>query len=195
MAYIPVEKKKSGLGWLIPVALLALLAVGAVWLIAELTDDEVEEVETAYMAPTTETTTTTASVPTTTSSTLMLTPVSMPTTSVSDLVGRSVNVDNMKVTRVVGDKSFYVVPTDESSTEEIFVYLDEVPTPDTPTEGRYDVNAGDKLTIMGTIKRIKGNKFMEKDDMLTKKEMESMSDDVLYFHADKLKMSGKTALK
>lgn len=48
---------------------------------------------------------------------------------------------------------------------------------------------------MGTIKRIKGSDLREKDDMLTKKEMESMSDDVLFLHANKLEGASRTASK
>lgn len=121
MAHIPVQKKeKSGLGWLLPVVLLALLAIGAVWLITSMTGDDVDATaETAVVADSGEAKVDVDVVDAPSAvvlpATATVTSKDIADTSLEELAGRDVSIKGMKVTRVVGDKSFYVVPADGST--------------------------------------------------------------------------------
>lgn len=67
------------------------------------------------------------------------------------LVGRRVQFTNVNVQSVVGDKTFWIGPSAE---QRVFVVLNEVPTPGTPIEGRYDINAGQTINVTGTLVRM-----------------------------------------
>ena len=62
----------------------------------------------------------------------------------------ALDLSDVYVTRVLGDNTFFVAPT-EGGTDETLVYLEEEATPGTPTEGRYDVTPGQHLAITGTM--------------------------------------------
>ena len=62
----------------------------------------------------------------------------------------ALDLSDVYVTRVVGDNTFFVAPT-EGGTDETLVYLEEEPTPGTATEGRYDVTPGQHISIVGTM--------------------------------------------
>lgn len=62
----------------------------------------------------------------------------------------TLDLSDVYVTRVVGDKTFFVAPT-AGGTNETLVYLNEDATPGTPTEGRYDVTEGQHLSINGQM--------------------------------------------
>jgi hypothetical protein len=66
------------------------------------------------------------------------------------LVGRQVQLTNVQVRSVVGDKAFWVGP---SEAQRLFVVLDEERTPGTPTEGRVNVNPGQTVTVSGVLRR------------------------------------------
>ena len=53
---------------------------------------------------------------------------------------------------MVSDHIFYVKPT--HGDERVMVWLEEVPTPETEIEGRYDVTEGQVIDIVGTVDRI-----------------------------------------
>ncbi len=62
----------------------------------------------------------------------------------------ALDLSDVYVTSVVGDNTFFVAPT-EGGTDETLVYLEEEATPNTATEGRYDVTPGQHLAIVGTM--------------------------------------------
>ena len=72
---------------------------------------------------------------------------------IESTVGRRVEVRNARVVSVTGDRTFWV---DTGSADTMFVVLDEQRTPDTATEGRYDVNAGQMVAIQGRIEQFPG---------------------------------------
>ena len=60
------------------------------------------------------------------------------------------DMSDVYVTRVVGDNTFFVAAT-EGGTDERLVYLEEEADPGNGVEGRYDVTAGQHLSITGTM--------------------------------------------
>ncbi len=60
------------------------------------------------------------------------------------------NLADVWVTRVVGDKTFFVAP-DSAGTDETLVFLEEEATPGTATEGRYDVTPGQHIALTGAL--------------------------------------------
>ena len=196
MANIPVEKKSNPLAWIIPLILLALL-VGLGFLLFS-GDDEPETPGEVVAVATDEPTPTPQDpppvqeevAPVADTQAALVEPLTslviLKDRPVDELVGKKVNISNLKVTRVVGDKSFYVTPADGNGDLTVFVFLDEQPTPNTPTEGRYDVDAGDTLALTGFVQRTSLSSVKEKDDMVTAKELESLGKDAVYLHADTL---------
>lgn len=65
--------------------------------------------------------------------------------------GRTVQFTDVNVQDVVGDSIFWIGPTSE---QRLFVLLIEQRTPDTPTEGRYNINSGQTISITGTLRSI-----------------------------------------
>ena len=73
--------------------------------------------------------------------------------SAADYEGRTVQFTDIQVQDVVGDSIFWIGP---SSEQRLFVLLIEQRTPDTPIEGRYDINPGQTISITGTLRSIPG---------------------------------------
>ncbi len=65
------------------------------------------------------------------------------------LVGRDVRVSNVPVGEMAGDASFWV---NDANGNRTYVVLNEVATPGTPIEGRVNVNKGDKVDLVGTLR-------------------------------------------
>lgn len=188
MARIPAEKKSSGsiLPWLL--GIVALL--GLVWLGAELFDaepdaDEIAGVEnnvgpiddaelgddldaTAYGGGDAE----------------MVTVAVLADAPEQTLyAGSEIEMAGMTVTRVVGDRSFYVESSE--SAEPFFVVLDQEMTPDVEgVEGRYDVNAGQTVDIYGSI--MDTETVMEDNLDITEAEAQTMQNDEIYILAQRL---------
>ena len=64
-------------------------------------------------------------------------------------VGGAVDLDNLRVTELTGDMSFIA---EDMSGNDYFIVFDEVRTPGTAKEGRYDINVGNMLDIEGTVR-------------------------------------------
>ena len=62
----------------------------------------------------------------------------------------ALDLSDVWVTRVVGDNTFFVAPT-EGGTDETLVYLEEEPDPTNNVEGRYDVTPGQHISITGSM--------------------------------------------
>ena len=69
--------------------------------------------------------------------------------------GPALDLSDVYVTRVVGDNTFFVSPT-EGGSDETLVYLEEEPTPGQAIEGRYDVTEGQHLSINGEMMDVGG---------------------------------------
>lgn len=65
-------------------------------------------------------------------------------------VESSIDLSDVYVTRVVGDKTFFV-SEEQNGGLDYLVYLEEEPTPGDATEGRYDVTDGQHISITGTM--------------------------------------------
>ena len=177
MAKIPVEKKTGG-WWMWLLALLALLLLG--WMLAEVLDDEDDLDMATAEVETVEPVETEVDVGPITSLVVL---ASAP--SWRDMLEREVQLTDLRVTRVVGDKTFYVVPQGMQNAEELLIVLDQVPTPGQPgIEGRYDVTAGQIMTIEGELRELDVDPVQEWQ--LTEAEAQTLSSDEIYVHADQL---------
>lgn len=119
MANIPVEHKSGTPWWLWLLGLLLLLAL-IFFLINAFSDDE----EVAVVDPVEET------------DPIVAPPVTETALDLSDVY----------VTRVTGDRTFFVAPS-EGSTDETLVILDESPSDAAGIEGQVDVNEGQRLSL------------------------------------------------
>ena len=125
MANIPVEKKAGTPWWLWLLGLLLLLAL--IFFLIEAFDDEPDGDEVAVADPVE------------TVDPIVAPPVTETALDLSDVY----------VTRVTGDRAFFVAPS-EGSTDETLVILDQNMSPDTPgIEGQVDVNEGQRLNLAG----------------------------------------------
>ena len=125
MAEIPVEKRSGSKSWLWILLALLLLGLLAWWLLSD-DGDEVEYIDD---------TTTAAVAPVTTGEQLV--------------VGQQVNMEAVEVTSLAGDMAFYI----DVNGERVPVFFDQVPTPGTATEGRYDINPGNLVNITGEVRQ------------------------------------------
>lgn len=69
---------------------------------------------------------------------------------IAELVGRAVDLQAVPVESVVGNMAFWI---GDNTDRRVYVLFDEVPTPDTPTEGKLDINPGDRVNISGEVRR------------------------------------------
>jgi len=154
MAEIPVERK-GGIPWWVWL-IGALLLIGLLFLLFGNNRNEPDRVA---VAPTpvvaTETVPVVAPIAAPVDNAAISGPITdlatiIDTTDRSALVGRQVDLDNVRVLDVVGDRGFFV-GADQS--RRAFVVLNEVPTPNTPVEGRYDVTRGQMININGVMRR------------------------------------------
>jgi hypothetical protein len=130
MAEIPVERK-GGIPWWAWALLALLAAVLLIWLFNQNDDPEVA----VLGAPTAQV--------------AAIGPVTTIAAAMTAEPGREVALQDVQVQRVVGDRGFLVGSNDG---EAMFVVLDQSPTPGTPTEGRYDVTAGQTIDVNGVMR-------------------------------------------
>lgn len=131
MAEIPVEKK-SGMGWLWLLLLAILAALLIWWLVAESDPDvAVNDIETGEVLEAD-----------------VVDEVDPALVVPAYAIGDSVNVDGVRVIEAVGDMAFTV----DMGGETMLVLFNEVPTPNTATEGRFDINKGSMVDITGTVR-------------------------------------------
>ena len=122
MANIPVEKTKTGVPpwlWILGLLLLALLA----WfLISALGDDD--DVVVADD------------------------PVEVIDEPVVAAPVAAMDLSNLYVTRVTGDRTFFVAPSENDTANETLVILDQEASPGAPgIEGQVDVNPGQRVSL------------------------------------------------
>ncbi|MET1756605.1 hypothetical protein ABVV53_14270 [Novosphingobium sp. RD2P27] len=156
MAEIPIEKRKGGVPWWVWLLILAAIVALLIWLFAGREEPVVENAEldndriaTAgavdpgmgenTIAPTEEVATGGP-----------ITDLSMLLGSQADaVIGREVRLTNVPAGPVPADAGFWIMG-DNGQRE--YVILHEVRTPNTPIEGKIDVDEGDRLDIVGTVR-------------------------------------------
>lgn len=146
MAEIPVEKKSSS-SWIWILLLLLLGALLLWWLLADDDDDAELATDNDIVAADTMEADGMANDEATAITSLAL------LTGGAELVGRQVRLDNVAVNEVVGDMAFTV----GEGANEMLVTFNQVPTPDTPTEGQIDVNPGSRVSIEGAVQSFDEN--------------------------------------
>ena len=136
MANIPVERTGAGTPWWLWLLGLLLL-LGLVWFLVGLFGDEVEDdvavtddVETVDDMDADD-------------------GVSAAGT-LDPVAATALDLSNLYVTRVTGDRTFFVAPDADSQDNETLVILDQNMSPDTPgIEGQVDINPGQRVALTG----------------------------------------------
>ena len=152
MAEIPVERKSS-MAWLWVLLAVVLAALLLWWLLDN--DDEayvdpaavesVESVEADRMIINDGLATDQAA-----AGAGVVTNISMLLPAISeDMVGRQVQLSGVRVMEPVSDAGFWI---GQGPDQRLYAVLSEQSTPQTPTEGVADVNAGAMANLTGTIK-------------------------------------------
>lgn len=126
MANIPVERTDSGFPmWLL--GLLGLLLLGLLlWFFVGSDDDDVAVVDDVEE-------------------------VGVVDAGVTDPVPvAALDMSNLYVTRVTGDRTFFVAPSEAQADMETLVVLDQSASPDVPgIEGQVDINPGQRVSLTG----------------------------------------------
>ena len=146
MAEIPIEKKSGGgiPGWVW--LLIALLIAGILLWVFTGDDDRDERVaETPVATQPMDT----AQVGSAGGTDGPITDLGMLMTGGEEMVGRQVQLTNVPAGDVPTDAGFWI--TGENNARE-YVVINEVRTPNTPIEGKVDVNPGDRVDIVGTVR-------------------------------------------
>ena len=123
MANIPVEHKSGTPWWLWLLGLLLLLAL--IFFLIEAFDDEPDGDEITAVET--------------------VDPVVAPPVTATAL-----DLSDVYVTRVTGDRTFYVAPSEADSANETLVILDQEASPGAPgIEGQVDINPGQRVSLTG----------------------------------------------
>ena len=190
MAKIPVEKKGGGASiW--PWILGALLLIGLIWLLVEVLggDDEDEFVEEDTTEFVEEDPLMAGGVITS-----LATLTSMQDKSA--LVGREVDLEGMRVESVVGDSSFFVVPS-EGGNQRLLVVMQGMGETGDPSgepvgaDGEYNVDSGDMVDIQGTIEAF--TQEVGEQSGVTGADAERALSDGIYLNANSLNVMEQTA--
>jgi hypothetical protein len=152
MARIPVERKQGIPGWLWPLLGLVVLVLVGLFLWSLSQDRQVAgPATTGAGAPAAKRAPTAAAPPAPAAGAPIAdVPIGQPD-KLAALAGKSVQLTNAKVQDVVGDKTFWVGPSD---TQRLFVFLEEDGTARQNVEGKVDVNQGQTVTIDGEIRKL-----------------------------------------
>ena len=137
MANIPVERTSTGTPWWLWLLGLLLLGLLLWFLIGAFGDDDdvavVDDVETVDETAVVDDDASVAG--------------SMDPVAVTEL-----DMSNLYVTRVTGDRTFFVAPSPDMQDQETLVILDQTMSPDTPgIEGQVDINPGQRISIDGQM--------------------------------------------
>ncbi|MDT0575284.1 hypothetical protein RM533_03700 [Croceicoccus sp. F390] len=147
MAEIPVEKK-GGIPWWVWLLLAAIIVALLIWAFSD--DDDVEVVDNAAVvgAPVEPSVTEDTVAPVVADGAITDLSTLLAATDGS-LVGRDVQLTNVLAGDVPDDAGFWIMG---DNNQKMWVVLDEVRTPNTPIEGRVDVDKGDRVDIVGTVR-------------------------------------------
>jgi len=101
------------------------------------------------------------------------------------LAGRRVQFNNVKVQSVVADRGFWIGP---SASQRLFVVLNEERSPNSPTEGRVDVNPGQTVSISGTLRKLPMPQAAQQQWGLSAADSAAVQKEQIYLHADQVQM-------
>jgi len=193
MAEIPVQRKSSGLLWLIPVALIAMLGVTALTyntINSAETDEPVQAVSTETR--TSKTITNDQGTVTTQKETIMLTQ-NQPIERVVEvnafseapdklvLVGRDAAFDQVPVGRVLSDRMFTIV----SGNTEFYALLDPILDSAGGNEARVVVKPGQLRSVVGRFTAVPSAALKEEqstDLPLDSQEYQQLKNEQVYLH-------------
>lgn len=101
------------------------------------------------------------------------------------LVGKRVQLTKVKVLDVVGDRTFYV---GSNENQRVLVVLDETKTPNTATEGRYDIKKGQVISFSGEVRRMPSVDEAKRQfgNLMSDSALKNLSDQKIYVHTDKI---------
>jgi hypothetical protein len=101
----------------------------------------------------------------------------------SSLVGRRVRLTDVKVQSVIGDRTFYVGP---SESQKVLVLLEEEKTPNSPVEGKVDVNPGQTVSFTGVIERVPSVEEARQrfGRLMNEAELNKLKDQQILIHTD-----------
>ncbi len=208
MTRIPAERRRRGIPWWIWL-LIALAVAALIWLLFALLSDEWGENPAggegeAGNAPATTTAqqgeATTAAqeggaeAPATTDQqaaaagepiTDVLVIVTEPDRQV--LVGRQVQFAGVNVQSVVGDRTFWVGPSQD---QQLFVVLDEE-LDASGAEGRVDVNTGQTIAITGTIRRLPSVEEAQRQWGLSEATAAELENEEIFLSAERVQITGR----
>lgn len=137
MANIPVKKKtSSSLSWLWVLLALVVLALIAWWIWGG-TNDRNQQVNNAPVAA-----------QTSTGGTLTST-AALTGTPLTSLVGRNVAINGAPVEGLAGDMALYI---GANAGQRVLVVFNQQPSPNSPKEGKLDINAGSHVNITGVVR-------------------------------------------
>ena len=134
MANIPVERTSTGTPWWLWLLGLLLLALLAWFLISALSDDDddvavVDDTEVVQDVA--------------------------PAPVVADT---GLDLSDLYVTRVTGDRTFFVAASEADQSNETLVILNQEASPDTPgIEGQVDINPGQRVSLTGATMGTRGD--------------------------------------
>ena len=115
----------------------------------------------------------------------------------SALVGREVDLEGMQVESVVGDSSFFVVPS-EGGNQRLLVVLQGLGETGDPSgepvgaDGEYNVDAGDVVDVQGTIEEF--TQEVGEQSGVTGADAERALSDGIYLNANTLNVMEQTSL-
>jgi hypothetical protein len=108
----------------------------------------------------------------------------------STLIGKRVNFKDVKVLSVVGDRTFYV---GSDNTHRVLVVLEEEKTPNTATEGKVDVNAGQTVSFNGNVMKMPSVEEADQrfGKLMDKAEFNNLKNQQVYVRTNKVDILGK----
>lgn len=106
------------------------------------------------------------------------------------LVGRRVRLTNVKVQDVVGDRTFYV---GENANQRVLVVFEEEATPNTPIEGKVDVQKGQTVAVNGVIRQMPGVDEARRrfGKLMNETELNALANQRIYIQTDDPKILKK----
>ncbi|MBB5711800.1 hypothetical protein [Sphingomonas xinjiangensis] len=151
MAEIPIEKKSGGIPWWVWLILVAAIVAILIWMFAgNDRDDRKVEQSTAVTAPIGAEDPTKTNQMDASANGGPITDLNMLLTSdANTVIGREVRLSGVPAGSVPADAGFWI--TGDNGQRE-YVILHEVRTPNTPIEGKINVDQGDRLDIVGTVR-------------------------------------------
>ena len=126
MANIPVEKTATGTPWWLWL-LGALLLAALLWFLISALGDDDDDVVVADPVETVD---------------------PAPVEALPPATATALDMSNLYVTRVTGDRTFFVSASETDTANETLVILDQEPSPDVAgIEGQVDINPGQRVSL------------------------------------------------